>query len=78
MNDRGVLQPRGDASFALEASREVAMLGQQLLDRDIAPEPAIARGDNATHPALRDLVYDQVVLAVDREQLAVVTIRGSG
>jgi cytochrome c peroxidase len=67
-----VLKPRGDPRLALEPPRDVAILGQQLLDRDLPAKAQISRLDHATHPAPRELANHDVMTALDFEQLGVV------
>ena len=59
-DDAGMLEPRGDQRLALETRELVARGIEQLLERDRAAEPAIFGGDDATHPAARDLVVGPV------------------
>jgi hypothetical protein len=65
---RRMLQPRRDQRLALEASR-VAAVAEQLLERHLATQPPIARGDDAPHSAARNLALDDVVLGAHRLQL---------
>ena len=68
-HDRRVLQARGDPRLALEARASRRGLARdQLLDRDRAAEPPVARRDDAAHAAARELAAEQVARGIDDAQ----------
>jgi hypothetical protein len=73
-----VLEPRGDQCLAPEPHRGLAAGLDQLLDRDRAAEPAIARRDDPAHAAARDLGLGDVVIGVDLGQAREVGVAAGG
>ena len=74
-DDRGVLEPRGDERLAHEARRLRSGPGLQLLERDGAAEPQVARREDAAHAAARELALDRVGVARHERQLGEVPRR---
>ncbi len=77
-DDRRVLQPRADQRLALEPRRVDRVVGEQLLDRDRAAEPAVERDADAPHPAAGDLVAELVVARVDDRQASTTAAAAAG
>src|SRR5262249_9560368 len=68
--DRRMLEARGDPRLAGEAAPQTVAAGQELLDRDEATEPPVARGDDPAHAAAGDLALTLVELGIDGRKLA--------
>jgi hypothetical protein len=61
VRDVGMVQRRQDPGFAVEARQAVGVsgeFGRQDFDRDLAPEPGVARAMHDPHAALANLGGD--------------------
>lgn len=67
-HDRGMLEPCGDATLALEAAPQILAICADELQRDRASQSFTARDQHDAHPARTELALDDVALGRVLEQ----------